>query len=250
MGVNSLARLNQIIAIATGKKTSTLSAITQHYHNLQKPDLFSGLTRKYKHLNEEEKENLPSETKKIQKTVAGELAGVKTQLVDLLDIIATQEFANCEAKADIIVNGNRILEGVPVTYLLFLEKQLENIKNVLIKLPTLSADVNWKKSDTDQTLWLTDVVVTNRTKKVMKAFTKAPATDKHPAQVDTFTEDIIVGNWEKVDISSAVTVDERDALLKKVENLKDAVKMAREEANSSEVKNQSVGEAIVKYIFG
>lgn len=39
-------------------------------------------------------------------------------------------------------------------------------------------------------------------------------------------------------------------MLERVENLQDAVKQAREQANSTEVEQEKVGEALLKYVFG
>lgn len=243
-----MTKLNQIIAVSNGRKASCTAAVTELYKLLQKPELFSGLERKYQPLDDEG-EKLPSETKIVQKKVGEVLSEAQDHLVELFDIIAIQEYANCEAKADIKVGEQVIARAVPVSYMLFLEKQLDNIKSIVSKVPVLSTDVKWSKSQSDPSVYITDVVTTTRTKKVPKAFVKAPATDKHPAQVDIFTEDVLVGNWNKVDISGAVSIKERDTMLKKVDSLRDAVKAAREEANSIEVKKIDIGRLITNYIF-
>lgn len=242
-------KLNQIIAVSSGKKTSCTAAVTELYKLLQKPELFSGLERKYQPLDDEG-EKLPSETKIVQKKVGDVLGEVQEHLIELMDIIAIQEYANCDAKADIRVGETVIAQQVPVSYILFLEKQLDNIKSIISKVPVLSSDVRWNKSQSDPSLYVTDTVTTTRTKKIPKAFVKAPATDKHPAQVEMFTEDVVVGNWNKVDISGAVAIKDRDAMLKRVDALRDAIKAAREEANSTEVKKVDVGKSITNYIFG
>jgi hypothetical protein len=242
-------KLNQIIAIANGKKAAATAAITEIYKVLQKPDLFGGFTRVYQP-NDDEGEKLPSESKIVQQTVAANLRAAQEQLVELFDTIATQEVANCEAKADIVVGGTTLATQVPVSLMLFLEKQVDNMKALISKLPVLSTDTNWKVSESDPNIHVTDTVTTTRTKKVPKAFVKAAATDKHPAQVDVFTEDIIVGNWNKVEMSSAVRISTRDAMLKKVDSLREAIKMAREEANSIEVKKIEIGKKITDFVFG
>jgi hypothetical protein len=244
-----MTKLNQIIAVANGKKAASTAAIAEIYKVLQKPDLFGGFTRVYQP-NDDEGEKLPSESKIVQQTVASNLLAAQEQLVELFDTIATQEVANCEAKANIVVNGQTLAENVPVSLMLFLEKQVDNMKALISKLPVLSTDTNWKVSESDPNIHVTETVVTTRTKKVPKAFMKAPATDKHPAQVDVFTEDIIVGNWNKVEMSSAVRISTRDAMLKKVDSLREAIKMAREEANSIEVKKIEVGKKITDFVFG
>ena len=118
------------------------------------------------------------------------------------------------------------------------------------KIPVLTQDVKWNRSVSDNNIFVTDPVTTNRTKKVPKSFVKSPATEHHPAQVEMFTEDIIVGTWSKTDISSAIPASERDAMLKKIEALREAVKMAREEANSIAVTDQKVGKSVLDFVFG
>lgn len=244
-----MTKLNQIIAIASGKKASCIAAVTEIYKTLQKVDLFNGIKRVYQPLDEEG-EKLPPETKIIQQKVVNVLAEASNMFADMFDVIAIQEYANCKARADIKVGETVIAQNVPVTYLMFLEKQLDNIKSLISKVPVLSTDVNWTRSESDGTIYVADTIVTTRTKKLPKAFVKVPATDKFPAQVEVFNEDIIVGNWSKTDTSSAISIRERDAMLKKVDSLRDAVKIAREEANSVSVDKVEIGKAITSFIFG
>jgi hypothetical protein len=244
-----MARLNQIIAIANTKKTKVATALSAVHAVLSRPDLFSGLDRKYQSLDDEG-EKLPPESKIIQKTASEVIATAKSELTELLDVIATQEFANGDAKADIVVDGVVIAKQVPVSYMLFLEKQVDVIKGVVQKLPVLTQDVKWNRSVSDSNIFVTDPVTTNRTKKVPRSFTKSPATEHHPAQVEMFTEDVIVGTWSKIDTSSAIPVSERDAMLKKIESLREAVKMAREEANSITVTDQKIGKSVLDFVFG
>ena len=244
-----MARLNQIIAIANTKKTKVATALSAVHAVLSRPDLFSGLDRKYQSLDDEG-EKLPPESKIIQKTASEVIAAAKSELTELLDVIATQEFANGDAKADIVVEGVVIAKQVPVSYMLFLEKQVDVIKGVVQKLPVLTQDVKWNRSVSDSDIFVTDAVTTNRTKKVPRSFTKSPATQYHPAQVEMFTEDVIVGTWSKIDTSSAIPASERDAMLKKIESLREAVKMAREEANSITVTDQKIGKSVLDFVFG
>jgi hypothetical protein len=243
-----MPKLNQVISIATGKKTDTKKAVTAIYHGLQKTELFNGMTRTYSPIDEEG-ETLPSEKKIVQKNAVDEFAKALKLFSDLFDVIATQENANCSAKADIMVEGVALAKEVPVTYLLFLEKQLDDILTIINAMPTLSPDVNWIQSSTDRQ-YLSEPVVSIRTKKVPKSFLKAPATDKHPAQVEVFTEDVPVGRWTKVDQSTAIPSQERENLVNRVAKLREAVKMAREEANSMNTVDVRVGQAITQYILG
>lgn len=61
----TMAKLNQLIAVLNGKKSQCQKAITEVYKNLRKPTLFEGISRIYQPLDEEG-ESLPPENKNIQ----------------------------------------------------------------------------------------------------------------------------------------------------------------------------------------
>ena len=96
-----------------------------------------------------------------------------------------------------------VLKDVPVTTLLFLEKQLVDIHTFVEKLPTLDPGEAWNYSpDVDH--YVSESYQTTKTKKVLKNHVKAEATKEHPAQVETYTEDVVVGYWTTVKFSGAV----------------------------------------------
>ena len=241
-------KLNQIIALEKGVKNKAHAGITEVYQKLQKPELVMGVSRKYTP-NDDEGEKFPPEKKHVQMTVIGALKVVQTQLTELFDVTATKDYANCHAGAPVVIDGVTLLEKVPVTYLLFLEKQLVNIYTLVSKLPTLDPAEEWHFDESSAT-YASAASGSNKTKKVMKAFTKAPATDKHPAQVDTFTEDVVIGSWETIKFSGAIPATRQQQLLERVEKLQRAVKFAREECNSIAATEIKVGEKLLNYIFG
>lgn len=171
-----------------------------------------------------------------------------TVLTRLLDVTATKDWGNCVAKADVVVDGNKLLEQVLVSYLLFLEKQLVDLHMFVRKLPTLDASETWT-FDASADCWATEPVQTVRTKKIPRNHVKAEATDKHPAQVEVYYEDVTVGYWRTVKFSGALSAQRINELLERVEKLQQAVKFAREEANNTEAKDQKVGEAVFQYLF-
>ena len=79
---------------------------------------------------------------------------------------------------------------------------------------------------------------------------KAEATDKHPAQVEIYYEDNIVGLWKTTKFSGAVPASKVAEMLGRVETLQKAVKFAREKANSTEAPRQQVGAKLLAYVFG
>ena len=241
-----MAKLNAIIALLAGKKTRSHEAIGNIHHRVQKVDLTSGVNRTYRP-KDEDGDHLPPENKEVQLTVDQANDEFRVALSELLDVAATQDWGNCTAMADVEANGTVIIEDAPVTYLLFLEKQLKDIYTYVSKLPVLDPAENWTFDDTKGCYTCSSE--TTRTKKVPRNHVKAEATKEHPAQVEIFHEDIIAGYWTTTKFSGAMKKVDKDAMIRRVRELQDAVKVAREKANSVEVTPKKVSEAIFGYIF-
>ncbi|BCJ37850.1 hypothetical protein Athai_53530 [Actinocatenispora thailandica] len=170
-------------------------------------------------------------------------------LTKLFDVTATKDWANCTARADVVVDGRTILAEVPVTYLLFLEKQLVDLHTFVRKLPALDAAETWNY-DASADCFATEPVQTLRTRKVPRNHVKAEATEKHPAQVEVYHEDVTVGYWRTVKFSGALPASRINELLDRLEKLQAAIKFAREDANGTEVEDRKVGERVLGYLFG
>jgi hypothetical protein len=170
-------------------------------------------------------------------------------LTQLFDVTATKDWANTRARADVVVDGQTLLTQVPATYLLFLEKQLVDLHTFVKKLPVLDAAESWT-FDPSADAWATEPVQTAKTKKIPRNHVKAEPTDKHPAQVEVYYEDVVVGYWRTVKFSGALPAQRVNELLARVERLQETVKFAREEANNLEVEDGKVGERIFHYVFG
>jgi DNA replication initiation complex subunit (GINS family) len=149
----------------------------------------------------------------------------------------------------VTVDGKTILAAVPVTHLLFLEKQLVDLATLVGKLPTLDPAENWSH-DPATDMYRSEPSETTRTKKVPRNHVKAEATKEHPAQVEMYYEDVTAGYWTATKFSGAISAADKNAMSERIRKLQDAVKLAREEANNIETKNQSTGGQILGYIFG
>ncbi len=145
--------------------------------------------------------------------------------------------------------GERVLlKQVPVSYLLFLEKQLTDLNTFIRKLPMLDTSESWT-FDPSSNAYATEPVQTLRTKKIPRNHVKAEATDKHPAQVEVYYEDVTVGYWRTIKFSGALPAQRITEMTNRVQKLQQAVKFAREEANEYEVSDQKVGERIFAYLL-
>lgn len=240
-------KLNQVIAVEKGIKQRIMTEVDALYKAIQKPTLFDGFRKSYQK-TKEDSEALPPQQQKVQFNANAVLEGAASKLNELFDVTAQKDFANCNAKADIELDGSVLLTGVPSTYLLFLEKQLTDLHTFVGKIPTLDPAEDWEWDSVKQ-LWATKPTQTARTNKVPKPIVLYPATPEHPAQTQLISEDIIVGTWEQVKFSGAVTEQFRAGLLARIEKLQRSVKFAREQANLVDAPAQAVGEKLLAWIF-
>lgn len=240
-------QLNQIVALEKGVKSRSYADFTAAHHQLQKPAPLAGISRTYKP-KDDEGEQLPPESTRVQVRTTDVLKDVQAALTRLFDVTLTKDVANGAAKATIVVDGTVLASDIPVTYLLFLEKQLADLLTFVTKLPVLDAAEAWSYDEATDA-YATPPTQTTRSKKVPRNHVKAEATDKHPAQVEMYFEDVLVGYWTTVKFSGALPQARVNELKARVIKLSEAVKIAREQANSTVITDQKVGDKIFGYLF-
>ncbi len=243
-----MAKLNQIVAVVNGKKTRTQKSITEIYKKLQKTALFDGISRTYTPLDEDG-ETQPAEKKNLQYKSRQAMSDVRQIMVDLFDIAATQDWGNCDANADVLVDGAVLLEQVPITYLLFLEKQLTDLHTFVQTIPILDPADSWQW-DENADGYATEPTLSNRTKKVPRSHVLYEATEKHPAQVEMYHEDVKVGEWRTIKFSGALAAQEKNEIIQRIRRFQEAIKFAREEANSTDVEEVNIGNKVFDFVFG
>lgn len=243
-----MPKLNQVIAAEKDVKSDTLKQTTAIYHEIQKTDPLRGISRTYQPFRDDPSEQLPSETTRVQTRVSESIQQFEQAMTNLFDLVATKDWANTEARADIVVDGKTLLSAVPATYLLFLEKQLLEIRTFLDALPVLDPSEPWH-FDPNTDTYATEPAKTMKTKKEPRNWVKAEATEKHPAQVEMFYEDVNVGTWTTVKYSGSIPQKEKTELLERLAELRQAVKYAREEANGLDIKQQHVAKPLFDYVF-
>lgn len=240
-------KLNQLIAVLQSVKQNSTKAITEIYHLAQKPVLFQGLQRNYV-ARDAEGYIYPSESQKVTTKATDLIEQFVQGVSEFYDLAYTQDTANAIAKADVKIDGTILLAEVPVPHLLFLEKQLADVKTFIQKLPVLAIDKDWKY-DTARGFYATEPKETVKTKKITDFVVAYEATTEHPAQIKEVTKDVVEGTWSLVEFSSALPSDRVRELLKRVDKLLKAVVQAREEANSRTVTEVKSSEAIFSYLF-
>lgn len=243
-----MSQLSKIIALEKGVKTRAYTTITNVHHRLAKAATLSGISRTYKP-KDDEGEQLPPESTRVQVRATEMLDVVAETLTRLFDVTLTRDLGNTLARADIVVDGDTtIARGIPTSHLLFLEKQLSDLTALINGLPVLDPSETWTY-DAAADAYVTPPTETMRSKKVPRNHVKAEATDKHPAQVEMYYEDVTVGRWTTVKASGALPQQRITELKRRVVALAEAVKMAREQANTTDVEDQHIGAAVFGYLL-
>ena len=221
-------QLNQIIALEKGVKSRSYADFTAAHQQLQKAALLAGISRTYKP-KDDEGEQLPPESTRVQLRATEVLDQVKASLTRLFDVAPPR-------------TGQRRGQGR------HRGRRRHDRRGRAGDVPAVPGEAARRPADVrDQAAgarrgrdWSYDEATdayatapsqTTRTKKVPRNHVKAEATEKHPAQVEMYFEDVLVGYWTTVKYSGALPQARVNELMARVVKLSEAVKVAREEAN-------------------
>lgn len=242
-----MTRLSQIIAVEKGVKADAERALAVAGRELKQAPQLTGIARTYQP-RDEDGDQLPPESTNVQIKAEDVITGVSAALTRLMDVTLTKDTANTVARADIKVNGTTLAADVPVTWLLSLEKELVKIQGFISSLPLLDPAEEWSTDDVSGA-WRTAPSKTVRSKKVPRNHVVAEATKEHPAQVQTYMEDVPAGDWTTVKFSGALPAARVRQLSGRVAELIRAVRYAREEANATEITDKRAGDTILGWLF-
>jgi hypothetical protein len=234
------------LPLATDARIQFTQGTHQTESDLHATDALSGLSRTYKP-RDEEGETYPDQTALVQLTVDGILSDHLTRLGRWMDLEGTMAVTNQVARASVVVDDRVILEDVPGTYLIWLEKRLTELRSVITGLPTLDPSEQWVY-DPNVDVWRSEATVTQRTEKVPKNHVLSEATKEHPANVQVYMQDVVVGEWTSCRFSGAIPATTRREMVERCDTLIAAVKVAREEANSTTVDDFHPSESVFAFI--
>jgi hypothetical protein len=142
-----------------------------------------------------------------------------------------------------------VLANVPITVLLYLDKQLNDLNTFVGNMPTLDPAERWVLNPQTNE-YATEPTRTIRTKKVQKPIVMYDATKEHPAQTQLVTEDVTVGHWTTTKFASVLSAADKRAIVERIHKLQEAVRIAREEANGIEVPQVKIAGSVLSYVFG
>jgi hypothetical protein len=244
-------KLHQLIA-KQGKVAARVTNAASVIHKAsQKPALFTGVSITYEPLATNENDvsaQKPPEGNSVQLYATKELGKLRELLTELYDVNATRDWSNMVARGTVKVGDKVILSDVPVPFLLFLKLELNRLRTEFSAIPVLDPSKDWKV-DTENGGYKTETTWQHSTRRVKKVLERSPATDKHQAVTEVYEEEVPVARKETTNFSGALSRVDRDALIRQVDLLFDAVTEAVEEANTVEVVDMSVGKPIFDFLL-
>lgn len=247
-----MPKLHQLLAVEGDLDGLYKQIVEETKTNFKKhPDRYFGMhqrTELFDTLAPEEADG----HKEMDDTVPDKLEYTSEHVIRFFDAVLQKERTNQDATADIIIDGTIIASNVPATFLLGLESKLKTIRSLYAEIPTLQPGVKWEKDESQGANVYKRVHPEEkfRTKKVRKNHQVAAATDKHAEQVEVYTEDekvarIVTDSW-----CGMISPAEKSAYLGRIDKLLRGVKKARQEANTTEVVDVTIGVELFNFING
>lgn len=232
-----MGKLHELLAVEDTIVSAAEKLITETNEKFNKhSEFFTGGVRTLSRLKDssEDKalETAAFRSKELPTDVPDTLNYIFPYIQKALDLKLSKHLTNQKAIADIVLDGTTVAAGVPVDFLLDLEKAIPRYRGMFLAMPTLDPSRQWvvEKKGT----YKSNAPDTAQTEKIMYPVELSPATDRHPAQVKEATKDIVVGIFHQVDFSGAATTQQKADVLALCDRLLAAVKQARMRANSVE----------------
>jgi hypothetical protein len=241
-------KLYELLAVEQDRKNKANNTIgeTKKYFTKNDP-YFDGMIKKYVPL-EEDSEQIPDETKEIVTSVKQVLDQALDEIITSMDATLSKEETNASgtAKAELIIDDQNF-GTFSATSLLALEAQLAKILDLYQSIPTLDATRKWSFDD-QKSVFATDEEVKFRSIKRPQVIVKYQATVEHPAQTELLSLDVQVGKYVTTYFSGKLTLSQKKDVVKRLEKLLEAVKVARSKANNVEVNNVKLGQRLFAYL--
>jgi hypothetical protein len=250
-----VAKLHEVLAVEGGLKKAADNVILEGINTFnKKQEHFFGHVKTYAPKNEDDTTAIEAgevERSEIVTTVDDKLRYVFEHIISHIDSMCAKDSTNQLATADIVINGVTIASKVPAVTLLSLETEIVGFRKLIEAAPSLPPGKTWELDPSlgNNIYKMKHPEVKIRTRKELRNHVKAEATDRFPAQVDTYTEDIGIGTYVTNRICGGITPAHKSVMLGRVDLLLAGVKKARQRANSTEVVKNDIGKQIADFIL-
>lgn len=251
-----MSRLHEVLAAEKTTVAAWNKIAAETIHKLKNPtDYLVGMSKSLEMV-----EDTPAN--KALEAAASEEKAVTTTVFDTLqyafeifgkseDLQYQKNATNRVATGTVMWKGEPLLPDMPVDELLGLEARLGKIREIFETMPTLAGSVEWRKAQSQgRNIWeQVHPQVTTKTEKTVFPIEMSPATDKHPAQIQAVSKDVVVGKFKTVLRSGCATTIQKADALKLVDDLMVEVKKARMRANETEVQAGKVSDKLVSLLL-
>jgi hypothetical protein len=245
--------LGEVVAIEKAARQSANKSTARVFQEIQKPPLVTGFSQIYvpdvydpSGLNDK-----PPKGDRLQLRSEDALRELARLLTPAWDLTAAKDYANTRATADIIVDGvdEPLLRDVPVTHLLSLEHQLDEVVGFFRALQVNDPAKDWEWDPEDTSFRTRTVEKRISEVKGQKALVLLDPTQWQAGQAIPVPDNQREGVWEITYFSGAVTRQRKTELVERGEALKAAVKQARERANRVHADPVDVAEPLFRFLI-
>lgn len=245
-----MSKLHELLAVENDVEKVSRKLVDESIKTLGKDNLFNGQVRVLEHFNSEDALSDTREVVELTTTVDENIDYVVDALAEYFDVVFQKDLTNQQASADIVVDGKVLAENVPSTFLLGMEKKLNNLRNLYEAIPTLQPGIKWQPApDAGAGVFqAANDTVQFKTKKDIDFKEVSPATKEHPAQVVQYETTVNVGKYTTTKTSGMFTPLEKANRIARLDKVLKAVKQARNRANSTEVVKGKIGNDILDFI--
>jgi len=246
-----MGKMHELLAVEADREAIYKKFVDEAINTFSKKvDHFMGQVRLLDMFDDSQKNLNTTDRKELVTTVDEKLSYVEDAAIKYFDVVLQKEKTNQAAVADLEVDGQVLATGLPATFLLGLETKLKFIRGMYEAIPTLDPGIEWDP-DTSEKSGVYKTVHPDEKFKTAKTFQfriLVPPTDKHPAQVEKWEEQIPVGKYTTTAWSGKLSPGKKAYILGRIDKLIQAAKQARMRANNIDVVSMIIGEKIFDFI--
>lgn len=249
-GKKEKGKLHELLAVESDVESTYKKVVDEAIVTFTKrTDHFMGQHKDLKMFADDKQNENLSEHKELVTTVGSKLDYVKDYITRYLDVVLQKEKTNQAAAADLIVDGKVLAKDLPATFLLGMETKLKRVREMYEAVPTLPPGVKWTEdAQLGKGIFTATLDDKLKTAKTFQHKILVPPTDKHPAQIEKWEEQIPVGRYITTVQYGMLTPAKKSDYIGKIDKLIQACKSARQRANCEEIKHAEIGKNIMDFI--
>lgn len=234
-----MGMLHELLAAEKSVNAAWKTLYNETLTKFQKPDsFFRGHTKSLKMLEDSPANQLLEKSAKEEKALPTNVYDTLDYALGFFakaeDLQLQKNLTNAAARANLELNGVVIAENLPVDELLGLESRLNELRTVIMAIPTIDATKNWEWNS-NIGCRTTAPEETTKTEKKTEFLVAYEATDKHPAQLKEVSKDSVIGLFTIVRRSGEATAVQKSEAIKLIDSLIGEAKKARMRANQQPV---------------